>query len=364
MIPLIKPLTNELEAKNVIEVLSSGVLASGDWVKRFEEEFAGYIGTKYAVATSNGTVALDIALKALDIGAGAEVIVPDFTFIATANAVLFQNAKPVFADIDNKTFNINPEDVISKITAKTKAIIGVHLFGHPFDLKAIQEICEDHHLFLIEDCAQAHGAEYNGKKVGSFGNIGCFSFYATKNMTTGEGGMVTTDDEELRHRLGLIINHGQSQKYLHTSLGYNYRMTNVQAAIGVAQLGKLDGFNANRIKNAEYFNSHLRVPGLRPPFKVEGIKHVYHQYVVRVEDGSPLSRDGLSNYLSQKGIGNAIHYPIPIHKQPLYKSLGYHEDQCRYADEASRAVLSLPVYPGLSDRDIKYICGQINNVGE
>lgn len=364
MIPLIKPITDDQEARNVMEVLNSGILANGEWVNRFEDEFAKYIGTEYAVATSNGTVALDIALKALNIEAGSEVIVPDFTFIATANAALFQNAKPIFADIDERTYKIDPEDVLSKITAKTKAIIGVHLFGHPFDVRAIKEICEDHHLFLIEDCAQAHGAEYNGQRVGSFGDVGCFSFYATKNMTTGEGGMVTTDNEELKQRLGLIINHGQSQKYLHTSLGYNYRMTNLQAAIGVAQLQKLDNFNARRISNAGYLNAHLSIPGLITPFKANNVKHVYHQYVIKIKDGFPASRDKLIDYLAQKGIGSAIHYPYPIHKQPLYKSLGYQDGQCKNADEASRTVLSLPVFPGLTDQDREYICDQINRLGE
>ena len=188
MIPISKPLLDEAEIKNVVDVLKSGMLASGAEVNNFENAFADYIGTKYAIATTSGTTALDIALKALDIKSGDEVIVPDFTFISTANAVLFQNARPIFADVNEETFNIDPEDVIEKISPKTKAIIGVHLFGHPFDVKAIQEICEDYNLFLVEDCAQAHGAEYKGQKVGSFGAVGCFSFYATKNMTTGEGG--------------------------------------------------------------------------------------------------------------------------------------------------------------------------------
>lgn len=252
MIPISKPLLDETEIKNVIEVLKSGMLASGAEVNNFENAFADYIGTKYAIATTSGTTALDIVLKALDIRSGDEVIVPDFTFISTANAVLFQNARPVFVDIDEETFAIDPGNVIEKISSKTKAIIGVHLFGHPFDVKAIREICEDYNLFLVEDCAQAHGAEYKGQKVGSFGDAGCFSFYATKNITTGEGGIVTTNNKEIEEKMRLIINHGQSEKYLHTTLGYNYRMTNIQAAIGCAQLGKLEEFNERRITNAEY----------------------------------------------------------------------------------------------------------------
>jgi perosamine synthetase len=363
MIPLCKPVIDDLEANNVLEVLKSGILASGEWVKRFEENFRKYIGTEYAVANSNGTVALDIALKALGLSEGDEVIVPDFTFIATANAVLFQGAKPVFSDIDEETFNLDPDDVAAKITSKTKAIIGVHLFGHPFDLGAVKEICEDHGLFLLEDCAQAHGAEYKGQRAGSFGDLGCFSFYATKNMTTGEGGMVTTSNERLKRRLDLIVNHGQSQKYLHTSLGYNYRLTNIQAAIGIAQLEKLDGFNDRRIKNAERLNSNLSVPGLKTPFRDAAVKHVYHQYAVLVEDGFPLSRDEFLDYLGQNGVGSAVHYPYPVHMQPLYKSLGYASQQCPIAMECSKKILSLPVYPGLRDDDMNYITNTINKLG-
>ncbi len=225
MITIAKPSIDGQEIENVARVLESGLLASGEWVQRFEHEFAEYMGTAYAVSTTNGTTALDIALKALDIKRGDEVIVPDFTFIATANAVLFQDARPVFADVDEETFAIDPEDVIAKISPRTKAIIGVHLFGHPFDVNAIQDICRDYGLALIEDCAQAHGAEYRAQKVGGFGIAGCFSFYGTKNMTTGEGGMITANDADLEKRLRMLINHGQSQKYLHTRLGYNYRMT-------------------------------------------------------------------------------------------------------------------------------------------
>ena len=362
MIPISKPLIDESEIKNVVEVLRSGMLASGEWVKKFEEQFAEYIGVKYAVATTSGTVALDIALKALGVKSGDEVIVPDFTFIATANAVLFQNAKPVFADVDEKTFTIDPDDVLEKITPRTKAIIGVHLFGHPFDVKAIQEICEDHNLFLIEDCAQAHGAEYKGKKVGCFGTVSCFSFYATKNMTTGEGGMVLTNNKEIERRLRLIINHGQNKKYLHTVLGYNYRMTNIQAAIGIAQLKKLEVFNEKRIRNARYLNKHLKAP-LETPYKKNNVKHVYHQYVVKIKEDFPMKRDELINYLSEKGIGSAIHYPLPIHKQPLYQKLGYPRDLCPVSTELSKVVLSLPVHPALTHEDLRYICETINDVG-
>lgn len=361
MIPVSKPLLDETEIKNVIAVLKSGMLVSGEWVNNFENAFADYIGTKYAVATTSGTTALDIALKALDIKSGDEIIVPDFTFISTANAVLFQNARLVFVDVNENTFVIDPEDVLEKISSRTKAIIGVHLFGHPFDVRAIQEICEDYNLFLVEDCAQAHGAEYKGEKVGSFGTVGCFSFYATKNMTTGEGGMIVTNNKEVEEKLRVIINHGQSQKYLHTSLGYNYRMTNIQAAIGIAQLSKLEDFNERRITNAEYLNKGLNGP-IKKPHKEKDVRHVYHQYVVKIEDDFPLKRDEFMEYLSDNGIESAIHYPLPIHKQPLYQELGYEEEQCPTATRLSEIVLSLPVHPVLTHDDLRYICKVINGV--
>jgi perosamine synthetase len=361
MIPVVKPLLDEEEIKKVSEVLTSGLLASGEEVHQFETAFAAYIGTRYAVTTTNGTTALDIALKILDIQPGDEVIVPDFTFIAPANAVLFQNARPVFADIEEKTLGIDPADVLEKITARTKAIIGVHLFGHPFDVKVMQEICEESNLFLVEDCAQAHGAEYKGQKVGSFGAVGCFSFYATKNMTTGEGGMVTTNNEELEEKLRLIINHGQSQKYLHTTLGYNFRMTNIQAAIGLAQLSKLEEFNERRILNAAYLNQGLNGP-VQKPYRAKDCKHVYHQYVVTLEEDFPMHRDDFIRYLSNNGVGSAVHYPLPVHRQPLYQQLGYEKNQCPTATRLAEIVLSLPVHPALTGNDLAYICDIINKV--
>jgi len=322
MIPIVKPVIGSDEIQAVAEVLKSGMLAQGKVVEDFENAFAEYVGVENAVAVGNGTISLDIALKSLDVKQGDEVIVPSFTFISTANAVLFQGAKPVFADVDARTFNINPKDVVEKITDKTKAIIGVHLFGHPFDVREMEDICEEHNIHLIEDCAQAHGAEYEGKKVGGFGIAGCFSFHATKNMTTGEGGMITTEGNEIANLCRLLRSHGESQKYFHTMLGYNYRMMDIQAAIGLTQLNKLDKFNEMRIKNAEYFNRGLKISGLNTPYKKKGVKHVYHQYAVTIEEeeGFPMSRAEFMKYLKNKGIGCAIHYPLPIHKQPLCRT--------------------------------------------
>ena len=364
MIPIAKPIISNDEIQAVAEVLKSGMLAQGKVVEEFETAFAKYVDVKNAITVGNGTISLDIALKSLDMKQGDEVIVPSFTFISTSNAVLFQGAKPVFADVDERTFNINPNDVLEKISDRTKAIIAVHLFGHPFDIKALQEICEGHNLILIEDCAQAHGAEYEGRKVGSFGVVSCFSFYATKNMTTGEGGIITTDSDEIAKVCRLLRNHGESQKYCHTILGYNYRMTDIQAAIGVAQLKKLDRFNGMRIRNAEYLDQHIKAPGLELPHRKNGVKHVYHQYVVTIEKGFPMSRDEFMDYLKKKGIGCAIHYPLSIHKQPLYQRMGYTDEnaKCPVATALSDKILSLPVHPALTEKDLMYIVEIINNI--
>ena len=358
-IPIAKPVIGEEESKAVEGVLYSGMLTQGEAVKRFEDAFSAYLGVKNSVACSNGTVALDLALKAIDIGPGDEVITPAFTFIATANAILYQGSKPVFADVDPRTFNIDPQDLQEKITTKTKAIIGVHLYGQPFDLRAVQQICEDHHLVLIEDCAQAHGAEFNGRKVGGFGT-GCFSFYPTKNMTTGEGGMITTNDDRLAAKLRLMRNHGDTGKYNHVILGYNYRMTNIQGAIGLVQLKSLDRFNQKRIENAEFLNESLKARGLTTPFRDSRVRHVYNQYVVRVEDGFSASREKLMEYLGSKGIGCAVHYPKPVYRQPLYQQLGLDRVVCPVAEDVSQRVMSLPVHPSLSQEDLEYIAKTVN----
>ncbi len=364
MISIAKPVMGDEEISAVTEVLRSGMLAQGKVVTEFEGALSEYIGIKDAIAVSNGTVALDIALKSLDIRDRDEVIVPSFTFISTANAVLFQGAKPVFADVDMKTFNIDPYDVMERITDRTKAIIGVHLFGQPFDVKELQDICDDHNLYLIEDCAQSIGAEYEGRQTGNFGTLGCFSFYATKNMTTGEGGSIVTDSDELSTRCRLLRNHGESQKYYHTMLGYNYRMTDIQAAIGVVQLEKLDQLNESRIRNAAYLNKHLKIPGLKTPYTKKNVTHVYHQYAAVIEEDFPLTRDEFMEYLAKEGIGSAIHYPLPIHKQPLYQELGYTDEdvRCPNAVELSGRILSLPIHPALKEEDLAYIADTINGI--
>ena len=264
-IPVSRPTLGREEAEAVARVMETGMIAQGERVAEFERSFASYCGVKHAIATSNGTTALHAALLAAGIGAGDEVIVPSFTFIASATSVSMCGASPVFADVDDRTFTLEASSVEALVTPRTKAVVGVHLFGQPFDIPALSALCREHDLFLIEDAAQAHGSTHRGKMVGSFGYLGCFSFYATKNMTTGEGGMVTTDDPELADRVRLLINHGQKEKYLHTTLGYNYRMTDMAAAIGLVQLKRLDGMNARRAANAKYLDGNLRPLALLPP---------------------------------------------------------------------------------------------------
>ncbi len=360
-IPIARPALGQDEITAVTEVLESGMLASGERVREFENKFADFCGTTHAVAINNGTAALHAALLAADIGYGDEVIVPAFSFIASATSVSMCGARPVFVDVDNHTFNIDPGQIEERVTPKTKAVIGVHLFGQAFDVDAVQKVCEDHDLKLIEDAAQAHGALYRGRKVGGFGHFGCFSFYATKNMITGEGGMVTTSEKAYNERLRLIINHGQSEKYLHTRLGYNYRMTDIAAAIGIVQLKKLDKFNLRRRKNAEFFNANLSVKGLETPRVQDWAHHVYHQYVVRLTDDFPMTRAAFMEYLKTKGIGSAIHYPIPIQRQPLY-ALANDPDPCPVSTKLADSVLSLPVHPLLDAKELAYICDTINKV--
>jgi len=360
-IPVARPAIGQDEISAVTAVLESGMLAAGERVSEFERNFADYCGTTHAVAINNGTAALHAALLAADIGHGDEVIVPSFSFIATATAVSMTGAKPIFVDVDEQTFGIDPAKVQENVSPKTKAVIGVHLFGQPFDIQGIKQVCESHNLILIEDAAQAQGAMFNGEKTGGFGQFGCFSFYATKNMTTGEGGMVTTSEKAFADRLRLLINHGQSEKYLHTRLGYNYRMTDIAAAIGLVQLKKLEKFNTRRRKNAEYYDSHISVKGLVTPVVAPGMHHVYHQYVIRLTDEFPMKRADFLEYLKAKGIGTAVHYPIPIHRQPLYAN-ALEPDTCPVSTSLASSVMSIPVHPLLDQKELTYISDAINRV--
>jgi len=362
MITIAKPIIGEEEINAVVAVLKSGVIAQGERVEEFEEAFAKFIGTKYAVAVNSGTAALHIALLTHGIGAGDEVITSPFTFIATANSILFTGAKPVLVDIQEETFNISPDRIEDKITPRTKAIMPVHLYGQPCDMKRIMKVAEKYGLVIIEDACQAHGAEYEGRKVGSFGT-GCFSFYPTKNMTTGEGGMITTNDEDVARKARMLRSHGQRQKYIHETVGYNYRMTDIAAAIGLCQLAKLEEFNNKRMKNAEFLTERLRrIKGLVSPKAEPNVKHVFHQYTVRITEDFTISRNELITRLKKAGIGTAVYYPLPVHRQPLYQNLGYN-DCLPNSERAAREVLSLPVHPSLTREDLEKIVCAIQNIG-
>jgi len=348
MIPISKPEIGKEEIEAVKAVLESGMLAQGALVEEFEDRFASLLGVEYAIATNSGTAALHTALASAGIKSGDEVITTAFSFFATASCVLMQGAKPVFVDIDPRTYNINPEKVEREISERTKAIIPVHLYGQPCDMKELMEIAEEHQLLVIEDAAQAHGAMYRGRMVGSIGDIGVFSFYSTKNIITGEGGMITTNDKKIAEKARMIRNHGQKERYIHECLGYNYRMTDIAAAIGLVQLQKLEIFNARRISNARYYNERLNLSG---PYVAPSVKHVFHQYTIRVR-----ARDRFLQHLEDHGIGYGIYYPVPLPRQPVFLSDTY----CPEAETASAEVVSLPVHPALNRDDIKRVAEVVN----
>ena len=354
MIPIAKPLIGEEEKRAVVEVLESGQLAQGPKVQEFEERFAALCGVKHAIATSSGTTALLAALLAHRIGPGDEVITTPFTFIASANSILFSGAKPVFADIDENSYNIDPDLIEKKVTEQTKAILPVHLYGCPCDMDRIMDIADRHSLIVIEDACQAHGASIQGKRVGSFGT-GCFSFYPTKNMTTAEGGMITTDDDEIAERARLIRNHSQSRLYHHESLGYNFRMTELQAALGLVQLEKLTEWTRKRIENAAYLTERLR--NVVTPRVREGFVHVYHQYTIRVNG----NRDEALEKLTTGGVGARVYYPLPVHRQPFYRELGFN-DSLPVSERMSEEVLSLPVHPALTPGELDKIVSEVSRL--
>ncbi len=359
MINIARPLIGEEEKAAVMAVLESGQLAQGGAVAEFEQAFADYCGVKHAVATSNGTTALHVALLAHGIGPGDEVITAPFTFIASANSALYVGAKPVLVDIEPESFNIDVDRIEAAITPSTKAIMPIHLFGNPAEMSRIMEIAERHGLAVIEDAAQAHGAEENGKRAGSWAT-GCFSFYPTKNITTGEGGMVTTNDDCVADRARLVRSHGMRVRYYHEMLGFNFRMTNIHAAIGMAQLPKLEAFNERRIENAAYLSEHLPPEKVRVPTVRPGTRHVFHQYTVRVLP--PLDRDDARKQLADAGVGTEVYYPVPVHQQQLYVEQGY-KGSFPESERAAREVLSLPVHPGVTREDLETIVDAVRNLG-
>jgi perosamine synthetase len=354
MINMAKPVMEAEEKQAVLEVLDSGILAQGPRVAAFEEAFAKVCGTKFAIATSSGTTALHIALLANGLKAGDEIITTPFTFIASANCALFIGAKPVFVDIDPRTFNLDAEQIEAAITPRTRAILPVHLYGLCCNMDRILEIAKKHHLVVIEDACQSHAAEYKGKKAGSFGT-GTFSFYPTKNITSAEGGMITTNDEGVAERCKISRNHGMRKRYYHEELGFNFRMTDVHAAIGLAQLQKLDRFNDQRRRNAAFYDQNLR--GVTVPFVPEECLHAYHQYTIRIPGGK---RDALREYLKSREIGSEIYYPIPIHQQSFYAELFPASGHFPNTELAAGEVLSIPVHPSLTQLELEAVANEIN----
>jgi dTDP-4-amino-4,6-dideoxygalactose transaminase len=358
MIPIAKPFIGDEETEAVNKVLKSGIIAQGHKVRELEEKFAKLCNVKYAVAVNSGTAALHAALKAADVGQGDEVITTPFTFIATANTILMQNAKPVFTDVMEDTFNINPRGIKNRVTGKTKAIVAVDLYGHLCDYDEINQIVGKSKIPVVEDACQAVNAEYNSKKAGSFGNMAVFSFYATKNITCGEGGIVTTDNKDYADNIKLFRQHGRSKMsaYEYVNLGYNYRMTDISAAMLLEQIKKIGFITEKRIENAAYLSEGLgKIKGIKVPVVKEGFKHVFNQYTIKVEDDFKLGRDDLMEHLNKKGISSAVYYPKPLHLCEHFRKLGYKEGDFPVAEKLSRQVLSLPVHPHVTKEQLDLI---------
>lgn len=360
MITIAKPQIGQEEKDAVMEVMESGMIACGSVVAEFEQKFTNYIGMRYGIATTSGTTALEVALRVLGIGVGDKVVTTAYSFIASTNSIVYTGATPVFADVNEKTFNIdlNSAEECLKQNPDAKAFLVVHLFGQACNMDAVMALAKKYGVKVIEDCAQAHGAIWNGKKAGSFGDASTFSFYPTKNMTTGEGGMVLTNDEEAAERAKLLINHGMKIRYTHDIVGYNYRMTNIAAAIGLEQLKKLDSFNETRREHALCYNEKIANSNVVAPYVDENAKHVYHQYTVRVLGGK---RDDLIRLFEENQIGYGIFYPFSIPEQPCYNQYKF-ETNYAVTDKIKKEVLSIPVHPGLSIGEIETVAGVINQL--
>jgi len=366
-IPINKPLLGEEEIAEVVKLLRRGALTSsppegGSYVRSFEEEFASFVGVKSAVAVNSGTAALYLSLLAIGVGPGDEVLVPSLTFAATANAVLLVGAKPVFVDVDPKTYTMDPSDLERKVGERARAVIPVHLYGLMADMDSITSIAEERGIAVIEDAAQAHGSEMRGRRAGSLGLTGCFSFYPSKVMTTGEGGMITTNDVELAEALRSLRTHGQEWaggELVVTRLGGNFRMPEIEAAIGRVQLRKLPKFLELRRRNAKLMTDLLQgLKGLDLPFEPEGYRHNWYLYTVKFED--PSFRDRVKDHLNCKGIGATIYYKTPVHLMPLYrKLLNTREGLLPVTEELSRRLLSLPVHHGMSEEDVRRVAEEV-----
>ena len=355
-IPPAKPLIGDEEREAVDRVMRSGMLAQGPEVAAFEQEFATHFGLKRAcVAVNSGTSGLHLGLLSAGVKAGDEVIVPSFTFAATANSVALAGATPVFADIDSKSFCLDPESVKAAVTDRTVGIMPVHLYGHPANMPALQDVADGHELQMFEDAAQAHGASLHGQPVGSFGSFAMFSLYPTKNMTSGEGGMVSVASSQIERLMRLYRNQGMERQYENEVIGFNNRMTDIHAAIGRVQLTKVDGWTKQRQENAAFFDAHLE--GVVTPPVAAGATHVYHQYTIRIAD----DRDGLAKALREEhNIGSGMFYPVPNHRLAPFRS----PVDLPVTEAAARECLSLPVHPSLTESDRDRIVTAVNTLAK
>jgi dTDP-4-amino-4,6-dideoxygalactose transaminase len=357
MIPAAKPLIGDEERAAVDRVLQSGMIAGGPEVAAFEQEFGDQVaGGWTCVAVNSGTAGSHLGLLAAGVGPGDEVIVPSFTFAATANSVALTGATPVFVDIEPDYFCIDPAAVEAAITPRTKGIQPVHLYGHPADMTALRAVADKHGIAIYEDAAQAHAAEWDGQRVGTFGDFGMFSLYPTKNMTSGEGGMVSCKDDTIARNVRLLRNQGMEKRYENEVIGFNARMTDVHAAIGRAQLAKLAGWTKQRQDNASFLNANLR--GVVVPKVHEKATHVWHQYTIRVVD---TDRDAFAAELGRRGVGSGVYYPIPNHRLPSLTHFApdLHLEQ---TEIAAQQALSLPVHPALSQADLEIVVETVNAI--
>jgi len=367
-IPLCIPDINQQDKDGVSETLNSQWLTNGAKTVEFEKRFAEYLGVKYAIAVNSGTAGLHLAMRVLKLEAGDEVIVPVLTFVATANAPIFCGATPVFADVDERTFNITPESILAKITKKTKAIIVVHYAGQPCGMKEIMQIAYDHNLFVVEDCAHSLGASYNRYQTGTIGIAGSFSFYPTKPLVTGEGGMITTNLKEVAESVTIMRSHGMTREarqrsvsatwqYDVVELGYNYRMSEMQASLGITQLTRVNAMRQRRAEIAEYYTRNLGyIDGIIPPFQADNRTNSYHLYVVKmIEKNFGISRDELFSRLASKGIGAGVHY-TPLHLLTYYQQhYGYRKGDFPIAEKLYSEILSLPIYSKMTREDAEYV---------
>ena len=368
LIRINQPFLGKEEIDSAVEVLRSGVLTDksgmGPRVLEFERSFAKYVGAKHAVAVVNGTAALHTALLAADVHVGDEVILPSFTFVGAVNAVVLAGATPVFADIDKDTYCLRSESVEECVTRKTKAIVPTDLYGLPSDLKSFADLAKNKGISVIEDAAQAHGAQYDGKRVGAVSDLTCFSFYAAKNLTTGEGGMITTNDDEHAQALRMIRSHGEQRPYWTVRLGHNYHMTEMAAAIGQAQLRKLPGFLEKRRKNAELATQKLEMSGkLILPKEPDGRRHGWYVYTVRLRGVNAAKRNKIVDRLWNKNIEAAVYYSTPVHSTPFYRDSAIaRKGRLPETEKASRQVFSLPVHPRLGENEIDYVAETLRKI--